>query len=52
MLTKRQEAVLDVAEVKMLRFSPGVTNMTGLEVSTSEGHLRSRSLETTLERRG
>lgn len=39
MLTKRQQAVLEVAEVKMLRFSSGVTSMTGLEVSTSEGHL-------------
>ena len=47
-LTKRQE--MEVAELKMLRFSLGVTRMDKTSMSTSEGQHRWESLERKLER--
>ena len=49
-LTKRQEAEMEVAELKMLRFSLGVTRMDKIRKSTSEGQHRWESLERKLER--
>lgn len=46
--TKKQEAELEVAESKMLRFSSGLT---GLDTSTFEGQYRLDGLETKRERR-
>ena len=50
-LTKRQEAEMEVAELKMLRFSLGVTRMDKIrKMSTSEGQHSWESLERKLER--
>ena len=51
-LTKRQEAEMEVAELKMLRFSLGVTRIYKIrnEYSTSEGQHRWESLERKHER--
>ena len=50
-LTKRQEAEMEVAELKMLRFSLGVTGMDKIRNEyTSEGQHKWESLERKLER--
>ena len=49
-LTKRQTAEMEVAELKMLRFSLGATRMES-EMSTSEGQHRWDGLERKHERR-
>ena len=49
-LTKRQEAEMEVAELKMLRFSLGVTRMDKSGMNTSEGQHRWESLERKHER--
>lgn len=48
-LTERQEAQLEVAELKMLRFSLGGSGRT--EVAKSEGRITWSSLETKSEAR-
>ena len=49
-LTKRQEAEMEVAELKMLRFSLGVTRMDKTRMSTSDGQHRWERLERKHER--
>ena len=49
-LTKRQEAEMEVAELKMLRFSLGETRMERSGMSTSEGQHRWKGLERKHER--
>ena len=48
-LTKRQEAEMEVTELKMLRFSLGVTIMDTIRNESSEGQHRWESLEKTRE---
>lgn len=48
-LTKREEAELEVAELRKLRFSLGKTRM-GLEMKTSDRQLGFYILETKLEK--
>lgn len=48
-LTKREEAELEVAELRKLRFSLGKTR-TGLEMKTSDRQLGFYILETKLEK--
>ena len=49
-LTKRQEAEMEVTELKMLRFSLGVTIMDTIRNESSEGQHRWESLERKQER--
>lgn len=51
-LTERDEVLLDVAELKTLRFSLGEIRMDEIKMSASEGKLRLSNLEAKLERQG